>query len=139
MNDVVNHPTHYETGKFECIDVMEETQGKEAVMDFCVCNAMKYLYRHKRKNGIEDIKKAKWYIEKYIELAEKDEILTIVSVKFGERASKAYDYAYIGDAPIQVGDTVMVETEYQGTQQVKVVNVFQIYKSQAEYDYKPAK
>lgn len=67
--DVVNHPSHYETGKFECIDVMIETQGKEAVMDFCLCNAFKYLYRHKRKNGIEDIKKAKWYINKYIELA----------------------------------------------------------------------
>ncbi len=70
MIDVVNHPSHYETGKFECIDVMLETQGKEAVMDFCLCNAFKYLYRHKRKNGVEDIKKAKWYINKYIQLAE---------------------------------------------------------------------
>lgn len=68
--DVVNHPSHYESGQFECIDVMLETQGKEAVMDFCLCNAFKYLYRHKRKNGIEDIKKARWYIDKYIELAE---------------------------------------------------------------------
>ena len=34
MADMVNHPTHYETGKFECIDVMEETQGTEATMDF---------------------------------------------------------------------------------------------------------
>lgn len=48
--DIVNHPSHYETGSFECIDVMLETQGKEAVMDFCICNAFKYLYRHKR-NG----------------------------------------------------------------------------------------
>lgn len=70
--DVVNHPSHYETGKFECIDVMLETQGKEAVMGFCLCNAFKYLYRHKRKNGVEDVKKAKWYINKYIELAEKE-------------------------------------------------------------------
>jgi hypothetical protein len=73
MKDMVNHPAHYESGKFECIDVMEETQGKEAVMDFCVCNAFKYLYRHQRKNGIEDIKKAKWYLDKYIELAEREE------------------------------------------------------------------
>ena len=42
-NDNVNHPSHYETGNFECIDVMVETQGKEAVMDFCVCNAFKYI------------------------------------------------------------------------------------------------
>ena len=70
-NDNVNHPSHYGTGNFECIDVMIETQGKEAVMDFCVCNAFKYIYRHNNKNGIEDIKKAKWYLDKYIELAEK--------------------------------------------------------------------
>lgn len=70
-NDNVNHPSHYETGNFECIDVMIETQGKEAVMGFCICNAFKYIYRHNNKNGVEDIKKAKWYLDKYIELAEK--------------------------------------------------------------------
>lgn len=37
MADNVNHPAHYETGKFECIEVMKETQGVEATMDFCVC------------------------------------------------------------------------------------------------------
>lgn len=66
--DMVNHPAHYESGQFECIDVMLETQGKEAVKDFCICNAFKYLYRHRRKNGVEDIKKARWYIDKLIEL-----------------------------------------------------------------------
>ena len=67
-SDNVNHPAHYETGKFECIDVMLETQGVEAVKDFCVCNAFKYLYRHGRKNGAEDIKKAIWYLDKWVEL-----------------------------------------------------------------------
>ena len=66
-NDNVNHPSHYETGNFECIDVMVETQGKEAVMDFCICNVFKYIYRHNNKNGIDDVKKAKWYLDKYIE------------------------------------------------------------------------
>lgn len=68
MNNNVNHPAHYETGKFECIDVMIETQGLQAVEDFCVCNALKYLYRHRRKNGKEDIEKAVWYLKKYLEL-----------------------------------------------------------------------
>jgi hypothetical protein len=68
--DNVNHPTHYETGKFECIDVMIETQGIEAVKHFCMCNAFKYIYRHGNKNGIEDVKKAIWYLNKYIELTE---------------------------------------------------------------------
>ena len=68
MADNVNHPSHYETGKFECIDVMVETQGVEVTMNFCVCNALKYIYRHKRKNGIEDIQKAIWYLNKAEEL-----------------------------------------------------------------------
>lgn len=70
MGDSVNHPSHYETGKFECIDVMVETQGTEAAKNFCVGNAFKYLYRHKNKNGLEDVKKAQWYINKYIELCD---------------------------------------------------------------------
>lgn len=72
VEDMVSHPPHYETGKFECIDVMIETQGVQATKDFCVCNAMKYIYRHKRKNGMEDIKKAIWYLKKYVELEEQD-------------------------------------------------------------------
>lgn len=73
MKDNVNHPSHYETGKFECIEVMLETQGKEAVKNFCICNAFKYIYRHNNKNGVEDIKKAKWYLDKYIEIDESEE------------------------------------------------------------------
>lgn len=70
MADNVNHPAHYETGKFECIDVMVETQGVEATQDFCVCNALKYVYRHKKKNGMEDLQKAIWYLNKAVELEE---------------------------------------------------------------------
>ncbi len=39
MSDNVNHPKHYETGRFECIEVMEEALGTEAVKGFCLCNA----------------------------------------------------------------------------------------------------
>ena len=74
MADNVNHPSHYETGKFECIEVMQEVFGTEAVQNFCVCNAFKYLYRHRRKNGKEDIEKARSYINKYLALEEKDEL-----------------------------------------------------------------
>ena len=68
-NDNVDHPAHYSTGNFECIDVMLEVFGEEAVKDFCILNAFKYLYRAGRKNGIEDIEKAKWYIDKYLSLS----------------------------------------------------------------------
>lgn len=70
--DYVNHPYHYDTGKFEYIEVMQETQGIEAVKSFYICNAFKYLYRHVNKNGLEDIKKAQWYLSKCIELSEKE-------------------------------------------------------------------
>lgn len=64
--DVVNHPKHYETGKFECIEVMEEVFGAEAVREFCLCNAFKYLYRCKRKENMEqDVDKAMWYLERF--------------------------------------------------------------------------
>ena len=72
VNDNVEHPSHYTNASIECIDAMEETQGKDAVISFCVCNAFKYLWRHNLKNGTEDIKKANWYLNKAVELMEKE-------------------------------------------------------------------
>lgn len=69
--DNVNHPSHY-TGKYECIDVMQDVFGDEATDNFCLCNAFKYIWRARKKNGLEDVKKAVWYLNKYIEEAEKD-------------------------------------------------------------------
>lgn len=62
-HDNVNNPKHYAGGtSLECIEAMRITFGKEAVANFCLCNAYKYLWRHKLKNGKEDLEKAKWYI-----------------------------------------------------------------------------
>lgn len=65
--DNVNHPSHYTGGKIECIDALEaatvDLQGIEAV---CTANAIKYLWRWKKKNGVEDLEKARWYINKLI-------------------------------------------------------------------------
>ncbi|CAM4099198.1 DUF3310 domain-containing protein [Paenibacillus alkaliterrae] len=73
MNDMVNSPSHYTAGKVECIDALEaatcELTGIEAV---CTANAIKYLWRWKQKNGIEDLKKAQWYINRLIEKVEKE-------------------------------------------------------------------
>lgn len=72
INDPVNHPAHYETGKYECIKVMEEIYGTEDVKAFCLCNAFKYLYRAKHKeNMAQDIKKSTWYCNKWLELNDK--------------------------------------------------------------------
>lgn len=75
-NDPVHHPSHYETGKFECIEVMEEALGRDAVEGFCICNTFKYLYRSQRKNGLEDLEKAKWYLDKLIGMRNEDLNLT---------------------------------------------------------------
>ena len=70
----INHPDRYKSGKFECIDVMLDVFGADAVKHFCILNAFKYLWRAEKKNGVEDIKKAVWYLNKFIELSggEKD-------------------------------------------------------------------
>lgn len=57
--DPVNRPAHYTSGGIECIDAMTAAFGAEAVKDFCLCNAFKYLWRHRQKNGVEDLKKAR--------------------------------------------------------------------------------
>lgn len=69
----VNHPVHYNSGKYECIEVMEDIFGAENVQAFCMCNAFKYIYRHMKKNGIEDVEKARWYMDKYIEIERRKE------------------------------------------------------------------
>lgn len=72
-SDNVNHPEHYTQGGIECIDALAAAtinlQGLEAV---CTANAIKYLWRWKGKNGVEDLKKAKWYINRLIREAEND-------------------------------------------------------------------
>lgn len=71
-SDPVNHPSHYTQGRFEVIDVIEDAtkdlKGLEAV---CTANAIKYILRWKFKNGIEDLKKAVWYLNHLIEKLEK--------------------------------------------------------------------
>ncbi len=63
-HDNVNHPKHYEGHcSIECIDNMRLIFGNQSVTDYCIVNAYKYLSRHKYKNGYEDLKKAKWYLD----------------------------------------------------------------------------
>ena len=67
--DPINHPAHYEGNtSLECIDVMEIAFGAEAVGNFCLCNAFKYLWRYKHKGGAEDVQKAEWYLDHYSDI-----------------------------------------------------------------------
>lgn len=63
--DSVNHPEHYTQGGVECIDAIKAaTAGLEGIQAFCAGNAIKYIWRHHRKNGAEDLDKAIWYIKR---------------------------------------------------------------------------
>lgn len=62
------NPDHYKKANFECIEVMREVYGKEQLASFCRLNAFKYLFRHEKKGGVEDLKKAMWYLEKLISI-----------------------------------------------------------------------
>ena len=65
--DPVSKPQHYVSGKIECIDALESaTQNLIGLEAFCTANAIKYLWRWKQKNGVEDLQKAKWYIDRMI-------------------------------------------------------------------------
>ena len=70
--DMVNSPSHYTQGSIECIDaiaqVVKDLQGMEAM---CTGNAIKYLWRWKHKNGVEDLKKAQWYLQRMIDNSSK--------------------------------------------------------------------
>lgn len=69
----VNHPNHYNQGQYECIAVMESIYGIEATMNFCLLCAFKYTWRTNDKDGIQDIDKAIWYLQKYKELRERSQ------------------------------------------------------------------
>lgn len=68
MQDNVNHPAHYTQGKVEVIEIIEQlTNGMEGYKAYCLGNVVKYIFRHERKNGLEDLKKASWYLQRVIE------------------------------------------------------------------------
>lgn len=65
----VNHPDHYVSGQYECIDVMQSVFGTEATLNFCLLNAFKYLWRNgKKETDNNDVEKAEWYLNKMTEI-----------------------------------------------------------------------
>lgn len=70
-NDPVNSPSHY-VGKIECIDYLRDKLTQEEFTGFCMGNVLKYSSRWRKKDGLQDLKKAKVYLEWAIEVAEKE-------------------------------------------------------------------
>ena len=67
MTDNVNHPSHYTQGGVECIDaITAATVNKNGIEAVCTANVIKYLWRYEAKNGLEDVKKAQWYLNRLI-------------------------------------------------------------------------
>ncbi len=78
-NDMVNHPNHYKSNKgIEVIDVIEAfTEDLSGVEAVSTGNVLKYMCRWKKKNGLEDLKKAQWYLTHlidYVEDREEEEV-----------------------------------------------------------------
>ena len=70
--DVVNHPSHYTSGGIETIDYMEAKATLEEFLGHCRLTALKYLSRAGKKDDmLQDMKKARWYLDRWIATAEK--------------------------------------------------------------------
>jgi hypothetical protein len=82
MHDPVN-PSHYADtdGGIECIEAIEASMSFEEFKGFLRGNCQKYLWRFTKKNGAEDLKKAKWYLERLITIQEMEEAMKKATIK----------------------------------------------------------
>ncbi len=70
INDKINHPTHYTDGKIEVIDYIEDKK-----FNYHLGNAIKYISRAGKKDDyVQDLEKAKWYINREIERYQKENV-----------------------------------------------------------------
>jgi hypothetical protein len=64
--DSVHAPLHYKGAGMECIDAMAAMLTHAELIGYLRGNVFKYLWRYKDKNGIEDLRKAHWYLDRLI-------------------------------------------------------------------------
>ena len=68
-HDMVNHPKHYNQGKYETYDVIVDTLGKHEAISYCQGNILKYIMRMWNKDKpLQDAEKAEWYLKAMIKL-----------------------------------------------------------------------
>ena len=68
MSNKVDHPGHYNFGKMETLDLIDNFSTPEEYDGFLKGNIIKYLHRYNFKNGLEDLEKAQWYLNKLIDV-----------------------------------------------------------------------
>lgn len=66
MSDVVNRPEHYRQGGLECIEAIEASMSREEFQGYLKGNIEKYVWRYRYKNGVQDLHKARWYLDRLI-------------------------------------------------------------------------
>ena len=72
MSDAVQRPPHYNNGSYECITAIEASMSSIEIQGYCKGNCIKYLWRYQYKGKpLEDLQKAKWYLDKLITAQEK--------------------------------------------------------------------
>ena len=72
--DNVNHPSHYTQGSIECIDaIAEATKHLRGIEATDTGNILKYMWRWNNKNGLEDLRKARWYLNHLISHVEENQ------------------------------------------------------------------
>ena len=70
VEDVVNKPKHYNQGDIECIDAIEAMLTHEEFVGYLRGNSLKYRWRFRYKNGMEDLRKAEWYEKRLLKVLE---------------------------------------------------------------------
>jgi len=74
-NDAVNHPSHYTNGLIEVISYIRDKLTPEEYTGYCIGNVMKYISRWRYKDGIQDLEKAKVYLDWAINAAKRENVL----------------------------------------------------------------
>ena len=65
MSDSIN-PAHYKSGDIECIDAIKASLDKQQFKGYLKASIIKYLWRYEKKNGLEDLQKAEWFLQRLI-------------------------------------------------------------------------
>lgn len=91
--DLVNHPPHYNKGKIETIDYIESVTStfEDGFEGVCVGNIIKYVSRFNFKNGVEDLEKAQWYLNKLVDYEKQKEKKANGQISFAEMDTLSWD------------------------------------------------
>ena len=140
MTDNINRPEHYTYGRFECVDVIHElTQELAGIQAFCLGNTIKYLWRFQHKNGVEDLEKARWYLDRlikeFIEPKENDSNPKEIDTKSNKevKLDKGLRYRITPEGKREYIDIIDSDTNKYFVEDNKFHESNYVYQEQSEY------